>query len=235
MTTLLDRRRTGYWTRRIQRHLTLAASAAVVVWIVYSATPPPDIRHRLSMSTAYAGLAFLAVCLSLGPWKVLGRRPNPVSFDLRRDFGIWAAVLALLHTGIGLTVHLRGRMWMYFFSRLHPLTLQKTEFGFANYTGLGAAVLFLMLLAVSNDLSLRGLGIRRWKSFQRWTYAAFGLTVIHGIAFQIVEKRRFPWVVLFALLSGAVILAQVAGFVRMRRRSVHFAPGAEPGAPGARS
>jgi hypothetical protein len=28
-------------------------------------------------------------------------RANPVSFDLRRDMGIWA-ILALVHTGIGL-------------------------------------------------------------------------------------------------------------------------------------
>ena len=217
MTIMLPgKNRNRYWAQRIQRHLTLAASAAVLVWIAYLATPPPDVRHRLSMGTAYAALAFLAACLWLGPRNVLGRRPNPVSFDLRRDIGIWAALLALLHTGIGLTVHLRGRMWMYFFKRLHPLALQKTEFGFANYTGLVAALLFLMLLAVSNDLSLRGLGVRRWKSFQRWTYAAFGLTVAHGIAYQLIEKRHFPWVILFAALSGLVLLVQAAGFVRMR-------------------
>ncbi len=213
---LLNKNKNKYWIRRIQRHLSLAASAAFLVWIAYLATPPPDIRHRLSMSTAYAALALLVACLSLGPWNILRRRPNPVSFDLRRDMGIWAGILALLHTGIGLTVHLRGRMWMYFFARLHPLALQKSAFGFANYTGLGAAFLFCMLLAISNDLSLRGLGLRRWKSFQRWTYAAVGLTVIHGIAFQLVEKRRIPWVILFALLSGAVIVVQAAGFARRR-------------------
>jgi sulfoxide reductase heme-binding subunit YedZ len=54
-------------------------------------------------------------------------------------------------------------MWMYFFKRLHPLRLQDTQFGFANFTGLGAALLFLMLLAICNDLSLRGLKTRRWK------------------------------------------------------------------------
>ena len=50
------------------------------------------------MATAYAGLAFLAISLWLGPWNVLRRRPNPVSFDLRRDVGIWAVVLAIVHT-----------------------------------------------------------------------------------------------------------------------------------------
>ncbi len=212
-------RRRSCWTRRTVRHLLLAAAAIVVVWVAWLAAPPPDLRHRFSMATAYAALIFLAACLGLGPWNVLRRRPNPVSFNLRRDVGIWAGSLALLHTGIGLTVHLRGRMWMYFLRRLHPPALQNTLFGFANYVGAAAAILFLVLLVVSNDVSLRSLGTRRWKSVQRWVYVAFALTVAHGIAFQFVEKRHIPWVVVFAVLIAAVLVMQGAGFSRVRRSS----------------
>jgi sulfoxide reductase heme-binding subunit YedZ len=207
---------TMYWIRRIRRHFVLALAAAIIVIIAYAATPPPDVRHRASMATAYAGLIFIAASLWLGPWNVLRRRPNPVSFDLRRDIGIWAGLLALLHTGVGLTVHLRGRMWMYFFRKLHPLSLQNTLFGFANYTGLIAALLFLMLLVLSNDLSLRTLGTKKWKSLQRWIYLAFGLTVAHGIAYQVVENRHVPWVIVFAVCALAVIVIQLWGFVRAR-------------------
>jgi DMSO/TMAO reductase YedYZ heme-binding membrane subunit len=136
----------SYWARRVRRHFSLATLALAVVCLAYVATPPPDIRHRVSMATAYAGMAFLAVSLCLGPWNVLQRRPNPVSFDLRRDLGIWAGVIAIVHTVVGLTVHLRGRMWMYFFRRLHPLALQNTRFGLANFSGLAAALLFFVLL-----------------------------------------------------------------------------------------
>jgi len=206
-----------YWSRRIKRHLALLLLAFVIVSVTYSATPPPDVRHRASMGTAYAGLVFLCWSLWLGPWNVLRRRPNPVSFDLRRDVGIWAGALAVLHTGVGLTVHLRGRMWMYFFKDLHPLRLQNTQFGFANYTGLVAVLLFCMLLALSNDASLRWLRSRKWKSLQRWSYAAFGLTVAHGIAYQLVEKRHLPWVIVFGgLLIGSAIV-QLSGFLRVRR------------------
>jgi sulfoxide reductase heme-binding subunit YedZ len=118
-----------YWIRRAKRHVTLAAIAILITLLAYAATPPPDVRHRLSMATAYAGLIFLAASLWLGPWNVLRRRANPTSFDLRRDVGIWAGIPAILHTIVGLTVHLRGRMWMYFFKGLHPLRLQDTQFG----------------------------------------------------------------------------------------------------------
>ncbi|HVJ08453.1 MAG TPA: hypothetical protein VM554_08710 [Acidisarcina sp.] len=207
----------SYWIRRSKRHLILLATAAGITCLAYLATPPPDARHRLSMATAYAGLIFLAASLWVGPWNVLRRRANPVSFDLRRDIGIWAGVLAILHTAIGLTVHLRGRMWMYFFKRLHPLRLQNTEFGLANYIGLGAAILFLMLLAISNDVSLRSLGMRRWKSLQRWTYVAAALTVAHGIAYQLIEKRRLPWVFVFATITMAIFLIQTLGCLRITR------------------
>src|SRR5258708_12346316 len=143
-----------YWIRRSKHHLTLAVGAIAIICLTYAATPPPDVRHRLSMSTAYAGLIFLAASLWLGPWNVLRQRPNPVSFDLRRDVGIWTGILAILHTIVGLTVHLRGRMWMYFFKSLHPLKLQKTQFGFANLSGLGAALLFLTLFVIPNDIPL---------------------------------------------------------------------------------
>jgi sulfoxide reductase heme-binding subunit YedZ len=190
----------------------LAITAIVITVAAYLATPPPDFRHRFSMATAYASLVFFVASLWLGPWNVLRRRPNPVSFDLRRDIGIWAGVLALLHTAVGLTVHLRGRMWMYFFKHLHPLAIQNTKFGFANFVGLGAALLFLLLLVISNDLSLRSLGVGRWKSIQRWAYITFGLTIAHGIAYQLIEKRKLPWVVVFACLSIAAVVIQTIGW-----------------------
>jgi methionine sulfoxide reductase heme-binding subunit len=207
----------NYWLRRFGRHFVLAAAATAIVCVAYAATPPPDVRHRLSMATAYAGLILLAASLWIGPWNVLRRRHNPVSFDLRRDIGIWTGVLAILHTIIGLTVHLRGRMWMYFFKSLHPLKLQNTQFGFANFVGLGAALLFLMLLAISNDLSLRMLKTRRWKSLQRWAYGAFLLTLAHGIAYQVIEKRHVVWVVVFAGVVVAVAAAQFLAFVQRHR------------------
>jgi sulfoxide reductase heme-binding subunit YedZ len=211
----------SYWFRRFRRHFVLVAAAVAIVWVAYAATPPPDARHRLSMATAYAGLIFLAVSLWLGPWNILRRRPNPVSYDLRRDVGIWTAILAIVHTAIGLTVHLRGRMWMYFFKARHPLRLQNTQFGFANFTGLAAALLFLMLMAISNDLSLRTLKAHRWKALQRWAYVAFVLTGAHGIAYQSIEKRHVPWVLVSSVVLIAVAVSQILGFVQVQWRMSH--------------
>lgn len=208
----------SYWTRRLTRHTLLGLAATALTVLGYFASPPPDFRHRLSMGAAYAGILFLVACLWLGPWNVLRRRSNPISSDLRRDLGIWAGILAILHTAVGLTVHLRGRMWMYFFQHLHPLAIQNNKFGAANFLGLASALLFLLLLAISNDISLRALGLQRWKSIQRWTYTAALLAVAHGILFQLVENRHLPWILLYAALILAGLGIQLAGLIALRRR-----------------
>jgi sulfoxide reductase heme-binding subunit YedZ len=205
-----------YWRTRIKRHIILAACAAAGTALIYLATAPPDFRHRLSMATAYSSLLFLCATLLLSPWNIFRRRANPVSFDLRRDIGIWAGLLAILHTAVGLTVHLRGRMWMYFLKQRHPLTFQTGQFGSANDIGLISALLFLMLLAISNDISLRTLGLQRWKSLQRWTYVAVGLAIAHGVLFQLIEKRHLAWVLVFATLTILIIAVQLAGVVYVR-------------------
>lgn len=208
----------GFSRERVVRHVLLGLLGLAVTMGVYRLTPPPDWRHRLSMGSAYAAMLFLVWSRVLGPWNVLRRRSNPVSFDLRRDVSLWAGSLAVLHTGVGLTVHLRGRMWMYFFKRLHPLHLQNTAFGAANYTGLFAALLFAMLLLISNDLSLRGLGARRWKRWQRWAYAAATLTVVHGVIFQGVEARHVAWRAVLYLGIGLVLAMQMAGVAKVTQK-----------------
>jgi len=152
----------------------------------------------------------------VGPWNVLHGRRNPVSFDLRRDLGIWAGIMALLHTSIGINVHLRGRPWLYFIDEHH--NVRHDLFGLGNDTGLLAALLFLLLLAISNDLSLRRLGARTWKSLQRWTYAAMALTLMHAVAYQFVEKRQMPYDALLWAISVATAVLQVAGWRRTKRK-----------------
>jgi len=109
-------------------------------------------------------------------------------------------------------------MWMYFFKQLRPLKFQDTQFGLANYLGLIAALLFFALVAISNDFSLRGLGIRTWKSAQRWAYAAAILTVLHGFLFQLIEKRQRAWVLFYLLIVSVTVCIQGAGFLNLKRK-----------------
>src|SRR6267378_7250165 len=207
----------SYWQRRIACHLTLALTALAcsgLFWHLFSARR--DLISHLSIATAYPALFLTAAALFLGPWNVLRLRANPVSFDLRRDVGIWAGAMALLHTGIGLNVHLRGRPWLYFVDEDHHVRYDL--FGIGNDSGLLAALLFLLLLAISNDLSLRRLGTRRWKSLQRWTYVAMALTLMHAVAYQFIEKRQAAYDALLWGTIAATAVLQVGGWWRTKRK-----------------
>jgi sulfoxide reductase heme-binding subunit YedZ len=118
--------------------------------------------------------------------------------------------MAVLHAAVGLNVHLRGKPWLYFVDQHHRV--RHDLFGFGNDTGTLAALFFLLLLAISNDFSLRRLGAQKWKSLQRWTYAAVALTVAHAAAYQQVEKRQAAYQA--ALWGAALVMAafQIAGY-----------------------
>jgi len=203
----------------------LAVAALCIGSAIYALLPAPDLRHRISLASAYVAIIYLAISLALGPYRIWRKLPNPISFDLRRDIGIWVGSLASLHTMVGLTVHLRGRMWMYFLEQLHPVRVQKSLFGLANYLGVAAVLVFLLLVLISNDLSVRKLGTTRWKSIQRWSYVAAGLTVVHGLAYQFVEKRQAWWVAVFLVIVALATGLQVTGLLLIRRaRTVSTRP-----------
>ena len=181
-----------------------------------------------SFATAYPAL-FLSGCHAAGgPLNLLLRRRNPVSIDLRRDLGIWAGILAPVHTAVGQNVHLRRRSWLYYIydhPARHILPIRHDVFGLANYSGALCTLLVILLLATSNDASLRGLGTRPWKTLQRWNYAAFGLLAIHALAYEEgIEHQKIPWLVMTVAGLLITLMIQLAGFVQRRRAR----PGLDP-------
>lgn len=184
--------------------------------MLYQTRPYPDILSRASFSTAYPALALLAITLTIGPWNLLRRKANPVSGDLRRDIGIWAGLLGILHAGVGQFVHLRGRPWLYYIygPGEHHRGMRHDLFGLANYTGALGTLVLIVLLATSNDLSLRRFGTHKWKRLQRWNYAVFALVAVHSFAFQGVETQKVQWVITAAVCVTAALVMQTAGFTR---------------------
>lgn len=207
-------------SRRAVRHALIALATAGTVAVLSSLVPSPNADRRLTLATAYAGLALLGATLWLGPWYVLRGRRAPVSIGWRRDLGIWAAVVAALHTLVGLRVHFRGDWRRYF---LFPPgdgagpRLRTDGMGWANHAGLLALLVMLVLLAISNDLSLRRLGPARWKAIQRWNYAGFGLVGLHAIGYQVLVRRTPPAIAAVLAVLILTLVIQLAG--RRRRRA----------------
>lgn len=200
-------------------HLPLLTLSAVSVFVLYVTRPYRDVVTKISFATAYSALVLLAATLLIGPWNLLRGKRTPISSDWRRDVGIWAGILGLVHTVIGQNVHLRGRPWLYYIyepGKHHLFPIRHDLFGFANYTGLISALILLALLATSNNYSLRALGTPRWKQLQRWNYVAFALMAAHAIAYQINEKQKAPFVATVVISIVVTLLLQGIGFQRRR-------------------
>jgi sulfoxide reductase heme-binding subunit YedZ len=213
---LLPRKRSRLPSRLLRHHLPLLVLSFVSVATLYSTRPYSDVISRASFATAYPALALLATTLLVGPWNVLRRTANPVSSDLRRDLGIWAGILGVVHAAVGQFVHLRGRPWLYYVygPGEHRHGMRHDLFGLANYSGALGVLLLATLFATSNELSLKRFGARKWKQLQRWNYAVFALVAVHSIAFQMVEKQKQPWVITVSICIAAALIVQIAGVTR---------------------
>lgn len=209
----------GPRARRRLRHHALIASAALTLGGAVALLFGGDLRTRLSAGTAYASLACLGATLALGPLNLIRGRRNPVSLDLRRDVGVWGGALGVAHAVIGLTVHMRGRMREYFLvPDATPATLRLDAFGIANQLGVLSALVLIVLVAVSNDVALRRLGGARWKQVQRTTYLAVGAMALHGLLYQVMERRPLPFVVALAAALLVALGLQLRGIRAYRAR-----------------
>lgn len=208
--------------RLVRHHLPLALFSVAVTALLYFTRPYPQIVPRLAFASAYPALVLISMTLLLGPWKQLVGERLQVSFDLRRDIGIWAGITGVFHTGVGQFVHMAGRFWLYYiyehWQAKHIQPFRHDIFGFSNDTGLFAALILLALLATSNDASLRWLGTPGWKSLQRWNYGCFALTAAHTFGYQMGVGGGRGWFLVTSTVAVAVtIVLQTVGWTQRRR------------------
>ncbi len=214
------------WRRLLIHHLPLGLASVLLILLFFQTIASPDMSFRLSMATAYTSLFLIGGTLMTGAINILRSRSNPISTDLRRDIGIWAAVIGVVHVVVGLNVHMGGKFWLYFLypaNEPHPLPIRIDPFGFANHTGLIATIILIVLVAISNDLSMRFLGSKRWKYIQRYNYALYVFVILHAIAYQLIEKRQMPYPLIFATVIAVVLVVQRLGFQRRKQQLVQTA------------
>ncbi|HKP34128.1 MAG TPA: hypothetical protein VJT70_05035 [Sphingomicrobium sp.] len=209
--------------RLLRHHLPIGLATFLGGALFYGVHPISDLIGRLSFASAYPALILISLSLLIGPLKVMSGKRVPVSMDLRRDLGIWAGMTGLFHAAVGQFVHLRGRPWLYYVyenSRDRNLVpLRHDRFGFANYTGLSAALILLLLLCLSNDASLRKLRTQSWKRLQRWNYACFALIAVHTFLYQLgMERQKLPFVATAIIAVVTTSLIQWHGFRLQRSR-----------------
>lgn len=205
---------------RVTRHIFLlfisASAIAGFSWI----DSELSIAGKLSVSSAYISLLLFVITIGMGPVDLWRNKKMPLSSYLRRDLGIWAALLGIFHTVAGLQVHLGGKFWHYFIypsDQVHLVPIRYDFFGLTNHLGLLSTLVMIVLLMLSNNRSIKRMGTKKWKNWQRSAYLLVVFLPLHGVIYQVLENRLGS---VYSLLLGVMALVavslQVSGIIKFR-------------------
>lgn len=233
------------------RHLAVGALAFFVGLAFWRSRMEWDAEMRLWKAVGDASFVLLALALASGPLAILAPATKPL-LGWRRSFGIWFALTALLHAYLvwdGWALWSLRRLFGFNEVPLESgptLVLTDPGFGLSNLVGLVALFWGLVIAAVSSDRAMAALGSRGWKYVQQFAYVVFYLVVLHAAYFlflhynlsltSLVFGKGVPppnwfrgW---FVALVGAVVLLQLAGFVKtVAQRRAARAPGVDAREP----
>jgi len=214
----------AWWARHLVVILIAVAGTAL---FLYSRAQWSEM-HRWNRAIGDVSLILVALAMVLGPlsrlWRVFTR-----FVPYRRELGIYAVILALIHATIILVGWVQWDLMRLVGFEFHPGLQQyvmfQQGFGLANLIGVLALVYGAILAITSNDASMRWLGNSVWKFVQRGTYVLWWLSVIHTAYFLFIhfldfdrptpEPNWFQWPFV-GLVLGVVILQIAASWVTWR-------------------
>jgi sulfoxide reductase heme-binding subunit YedZ len=192
-----------------------SATLSGAAWV---AGDPAGARDRLSLLTAWLCFALLAAALALGPRESLRTGRPVLNSQLRRDVGIWGGLAGLAHLFAATGEVMRPEYYATFITGTAATPLATWLSPVSTLSIVGGyliGLLLLMLLALSNNWSLRRLGPARWKRLQRGSILAFALTAAHGVVFQVIEGRTGGWLAALVVVTAALLALR-----RRARRSL---------------
>jgi sulfoxide reductase heme-binding subunit YedZ len=203
---------------RFKRHGLLGLACVLILGSAVATVTPEALIDRLSITTAWLCAVLLGIVLLIGPFESMRSGRRPVNHLLRRDLGIWTALIGLAHLYLGMEASMTPAYLMQFVENGRSALSFETRdalFFWGTILGFIVGLIFLMLLALSSNAAIRILGLSWWKRLQRAAWFSFALTALHGLAFQMLENRPAVWITILVLISGGVIATRLAA--RSRR------------------
>lgn len=207
--------------KRVQHHFTLASLTLLPLGVAALIGPGSGIEDRLSIVSAYLCLVLLACTMLIGSARLMGSGRPVTNIYLRRDMGIWSALVGLLHFVLANMLSMNAAYMDQFVSLADTpsaVELRDQLYFWGTILGYFVAVVFLLLLALSSDVMLKLVGPRWWKRLQRSAYFAFVFTVVHAFAFQMLESRQPLLVGVVVLVLLLALAGQIFGIAVTRTR-----------------
>ncbi len=206
--------------QRLKNHASLTAITAVSLGVSAAIGPAAAAGDQLSIVSAYLCLFLLGAALLIGPFHAF-REGKPLGNSyIRRDIGIWAALNGLLHFYLANVLSMNYEYLGIYVenSPVPPSPEIRSElYSWGTILGYVIAVLFIVLLTLSNDWMVRKVGLKWWKRIQRLSYLGFLFTCAHAFVFQVLESRETLWIVVILLVTVLVLIGQGYGFATVKR------------------
>ena len=223
-------------SRTLTRHALALGVGLGLVWIFSILHGQWSPMHRWNRAFADASLLLVALAMGIGPLSRIWR-PASRAIALRREFGIYACLAAIVHTAVILVGWVQLDIARLFGFELHPdlgvYVMVFPGFALANAIGLAALLFVGLLAATSNDSSIRRLGSSAWKFLQMGVLPLWWLSVAHTAYFlfahflsfhrPVPEPNPLQWP--FVALVLAVLVLRGLSFVRTLRRRTRGASG----------
>lgn len=193
------------WKITLLRHLLVGLIAIGLIyigWLVHSTWSP---HMRLWKAFGVASFFLLFIAVSLGPLsKLIPQLIKYVSW--RREFGIWFALIGLVHGYLIIDGWARWSFWEFlgyqYVADLDMYLRFEPGFGLANMIGLFALFLGLVLAATSSDKAIKYLGISSWKWLHGLAYVIFYLSAFHVLYFAFIHYSVAPHRLLMGMPSN---------------------------------
>lgn len=216
------------------RHVLIILAAVLLVALAGVVHQQWNPMHRWNKATADAAIVLLSMTMALGPlaklWPAWGR-----ILPFRRELGIHAVLLSLVHTAIILEGWVEWDLARLVGFEFHPglgqYVMVQHGFALANVIGVLALAYGMILVSTSNDRAVRFLGGPVWKFVQRGVYVLWALVVVHTTYFLFMHfldfhrplpppnPLRWPFVALVFLVLSLRCAASVQSWSLRQRAS----------------
>ena len=206
--------------QRFKNHSTLIAITVISLGVSTVISPAAAAADQLSIVSAYLCLLLLGAALLIGPLHVFRNGRTIGHSYIRRDIGIWAALNGLLHFFLANALSMNYEyLGKYVDNALVPPSpeIRSQLYSWGTILGFVIAVLFVVLVMLSNDWMVRKVGSKWWKRIQRLSYLGFLSTCAHAFAFQALESREALWIIVVLLVTILVLIGQGYGIVSVKR------------------
>ena len=165
---------------KLKRHLILALLSGVTVPLFHLTRSDLEPMHSWNRGFADLSFIFLLIVLFSGALARLNKKFMPLS-DWRREIGIWSVLVSIPHIIIFLDGWIEWDLWLLFYNYYPSYNRWAVNhgFGLGNALGIIALIYGIKLAVVSNDLSVRILGIPAWNYLQQSATIFYVLVSIH--------------------------------------------------------